>query len=273
MPVHRNKILVIGGDLRLIKMAEGLVSGGFEVIKYATSEGEKNGIEAVKSLEEGVGRSDIVILGLPVSHDGVTVCAPFYKGVLYIDNLIEKLGNTKLVLGGKISEELAQKLDERGIEYADYLKREEMAVANAVPTAEGAIEIAMSEMPITICGSNCLVVGYGRIGKCLAKMLHGIGANVTVAARSEGDMAMVRALGFDAAKTSEMSDCVNSYDLIINTVPHKVINEAVIEKINRNTLLIDLASKPGGVDFILCLQHDAAPISRTKSVRTQRHAL
>lgn len=107
----------------------------------------------------------------------------------------------------------------------------------------------MNELPITLCGSRCLVVGYGRIGKCLAKMLQGIGACVTVSARSLGDMAMIRAFGYKAVHTAELASIAGDFDLIINTVPHKVINESVIERINRETLVIDLASKPGGVDM------------------------
>lgn len=107
----------------------------------------------------------------------------------------------------------------------------------------------MGELPITLCGSNCLVVGFGRIGKCLAKMLFGIGAKVHVAARKYSDLAWIKALGYEGLHTNAISKSAESYDLIINTVPHKVIDSSVISNVRNDTLIIDLASKPGGVEM------------------------
>lgn len=121
--------------------------------------------------------------------------------------------------------------------------------ANAVPTAEGAVEIAMSETPFTLHGSKCLVTGYGRIGKILSKMLRGIGARVSVEARKYADLALIEGNSCEAVSLGELSHHVGEYDVIFNTVPTLLFDREMLEKVKKDVLIIDLASRPGGVDF------------------------
>lgn len=140
----------------------------------------------------------------------------------------------------------------------DYSKREEFAVMNAVPTSEGAIECAMHEYDGTINGSNCLVIGYGRIGKVLSDMLGGLGAKVSVSARKKSDIAYIQAKGFKALKTNELSFMPQghtAFDLIFNTVPFMILDSHTLARIapgGSDTIIIDLASLPGGVDLEAC---------------------
>lgn len=122
-------------------------------------------------------------------------------------------------------------------------------ITNAVPTAEGAIEIAMSETPITLHGSKCLVTGYGRIGKILAKMLRGIGAKVSVEARKYADLALIEGHSCEAIALGELAHHVGEYDIIFNTVPTMLFDREILCKVKKDALIIDLASRPGGVDF------------------------
>jgi len=131
----------------------------------------------------------------------------------------------------------------------DILEREEMAVLNAIPTAEGAIQIAMEELPITLNGSKVLVLGYGRLGKTLSKMLGGIGADVFVEARKYSDIAWIKAYGHKPVNINDLSSVISSMDLIYNTIPHKILDSEMLEQVGKECLVIDLASKPGGVDF------------------------
>ncbi len=130
---------------------------------------------------------------------------------------------------------------------ADYYTREEFAVRNAVPTAEGAVEIAMREYPGTVSGSRCLVAGFGRVGKTLARMLLGIGAQVTVAARKPADLAWIESLGCHPIQTAQIGG--GDYDMIFNTIPAMIFNRHVLSELRGCSLLVDLASAPGGVDF------------------------
>lgn len=122
-------------------------------------------------------------------------------------------------------------------------------IANAVPTAEGAIEIAMTETPITIHGSKCLVTGYGKIGKILSKMLCGLGAQTYVEARKYADLAMIEGHGYEPLALGELKSRIGEFDIIFNTVPAMIFDENILKNVKKDALIIDLASKPGGVDF------------------------
>ena len=120
---------------------------------------------------------------------------------------------------------------------------------NAIPTAEGAIQIAMEKSKITLHGSKCLILGFGRIGKILAKMLIGIGADVYCEARKHSDIAWIKSYGYNAIDLTELDTYLNDFDFIFNTIPHLILDKDKLSLINKECVFIDLASKPGGIDF------------------------
>ncbi|WP_178667358.1 NAD(P)-dependent oxidoreductase [uncultured Eubacterium sp.] len=128
----------------------------------------------------------------------------------------------------------------------DYTKDETFAVENAFYTAEGAICIAVQNSSLSLINSSVLMVGYGRISKALHRLLSGYTPNITVCARNDSQQAIARMNGADAIGFDELN-C--RYDFIFNTVPHPVINERELRTCNDDTLIIDLASFPGGVDM------------------------
>ncbi len=235
-------ISVIGGDLRQLTLAKLLKEDGYQV-KLA---GFDKGPGEFSVLCENIWQSDVIILPFPASHDGKTVNSPYSETPIPITP--EALSSANLVLGGNLSP-LEEVLKASRVKYIDYLKREELMIKNAIPTAEGAIELAFSEMPITLHSSKCLVVGYGRIGKVLSKMLDGIGAEVTISARKHSDLAWIAANGFCAIHNAELSKKASEFDVIFNTAPAMVLDKSVLTNIKPDALIIDLASKPGGVDF------------------------
>ena len=109
--------------------------------------------------------------------------------------------------------------------------------------------MALSEMPITLHDSKALILGYGRIGKVLAKMLDAFGADVGVCARRFESLAWIHTMGFKGIKLCSLADNINKYDVIFNTIPSMVLDKQILRNINKKSLIIDLASKPGGVDF------------------------
>ena len=125
--------------------------------------------------------------------------------------------------GDPVTEALA---GQRGITVLDYFAREELAVANAVPTAEGAVQIALEQMPITLHGSRVLVIGFGRVGRAVAQRMAALGARVTVAARRYESLAWAQAIGYGAEKTGQLAGWLCGYDLVVNTVPALVLGEA-----------------------------------------------
>lgn len=107
----------------------------------------------------------------------------------------------------------------------------------------------MENLPITLHGCRALVVGYGRIGRILAHRLRGLGAFVTVAARKYEQLAWAEVDGCTAQRLADLKGWLCGYDLVINTVPSRVLTEELMADLKPSCLVIDVASKPGGVDM------------------------
>ena len=130
-----------------------------------------------------------------------------------------------------------------------FRSREELAISNAVPTAEGAVQLAMEHLPITIHGAKVLIIGFGRVGRLTAQRFQAMGARVSVAARKYDQLAWAQAMGFGGEHLSNLKGWLCGYDLIVNTVPAQVLGREELEDIKPDCLILDLASKPGGVDL------------------------
>lgn len=127
--------------------------------------------------------------------------------------------------------------------------RDDVAVLNSIPTAEAALKIAIEETDHTIHGSNVMVLGFGRTGETLARLFSAVGANVSVAARKDGDLARITEMRLRPVHMDNLADHISEIDICINTIPHMVLDEAVLSKVPASSLIIDIASKPGGTDF------------------------
>ena len=123
-----------------------------------------------------------------------------------------------------------------------------MLFRSAISTAEGAIQIAINETPKNLHGNNVLVLGFGRIGKILSKMLDGIGSKVACEARKTTDLAWIKAYGYEPINLIELKQNLSRFDIIINTIPFVVLDKEMLQEVKKDALIIDLASNPGGVD-------------------------
>ena len=136
-----------------------------------------------------------------------------------------------------------------GITVVDYFAREELAVANAAAAAEGAVQLLFEELPVTLAGTKCLIIGFGRIGKLLARKLLPLGVDVAVSARRHADFAWIKACGYKVEDTRLLDGRISDYDVIVNTVPARILGEERLRGLKAECLCLDLASKPGGIDF------------------------
>ncbi len=247
---NKRSFAVIGGDLRQVKLIKSLVVDGYHVSVLGFNNVEI-GIEVSngQTIEEAVQDVDYIIAPLPCTVDDTTVNAPFCDEPICYKELFKCISDKQLLIGGKISEKIMNLAKIYNVFPIDYFDREELIVLNTIPTAEGAIQIAMEELPITLHNSRCLVLGFGRIGKVLSKMLAGIGAKVTVEARKHSDIAWVKSYGYQGIYLYEIGNYIGKFDIIFNTIPKVMLDQQTLSKISKECLVIDLASKPGGVDF------------------------
>ena len=245
------KIAVIGGDLRMVKLVEMLAKDNFEVYTYALEKAESiSKVENVKqkpSIQEVLQDVKVVIGPIPLSSNNISINTPFSETNVTIEELSQAL-NGKIFIAGNMKPELYEYTKEKNVQIIDLLNREELAVLNTISTAEGAIQIAMEETNSTIHGSDVLVMGYGRVGKIVANMLKGIGANVYCEARKNVDLAWIKAYGYVPVRLNELEETLPKYDIVINTIPSMVLDENRLRYLKKECLIIDLASNPGGVD-------------------------
>ncbi len=155
-----------------------------------------------------------------------------------------------VLLCGRVTDELHQLAKRRSLLLHSYLQQEEMALLNAVPTAEAAIELALSQLPITLWESRCLLTGFGRCAKPLARLLTAFGAQLTVCARSPKDLALARSFGLTALPLAQMDTLLPQQQLIFNTVPAPILGKEQLRLLPHDCLLIDLASGAGGIDHL-----------------------
>lgn len=182
--------------------------------------------------------ADYILLPMPLCAEQLDLTAVFAAA---------KPG--AVAFAGRVNEQAQALARQFGIELCDYLLREELAVLNAIPTCEGALEILLRERNVTLWQARVVITGFGRIAKLLAPRLLAMGAKVTVAARKPSDRAMARAMGLNAVPIEQLESCLAQSDIAVNTVPARLIEGGMIAQMDKNALLLDLASAPGGIDL------------------------
>ncbi|MCL2420240.1 MAG: dipicolinate synthase subunit DpsA [Defluviitaleaceae bacterium] len=239
---------VVGGDKRNIELARMLSGQGHTVKLFGFVNYERETPMQCKNLYEAVSHADCIIGPIPCSHNGDALNAPFHNAPVYVEDLFRLIKPHQHFLAGVIKPELIELASKYNIRIIDMLKREELLIKNAIPTAEGAIKIAIEETDITLHGNRMMVIGYGRIGKILAAMLRGIGAKVLAVVNSDEAAAFAESSGHKAIYFEDMENNLKNADVIFNTVPKILLNKDNMRHIRKNTLLIDLASPPYGVE-------------------------
>lgn len=209
---------------------------------------EKGGGDGGAPLDQAL-EGDILLLPMPVCRKNGMLHLPLTDTELEAERLWARLRYDQLLLGGMTGDLSRRLMADYGLTLLDYYDREETQVANAVPTAEGALQLAMESTDRTLHGSRCLIIGYGRIGRLLADRLLALGAEVTVSARKYGDLAWIEAWGCRGVQTGALTGQLDRFDLIFNTAPALILDGTRLWETREDCVIIDLASAPGGVDL------------------------
>lgn len=259
------RFLIIGGDKRQYYLAKTLEERGYHVncinvpgmeLSY---EGQKS--EAIKSenIEEEtledilLDRDLCIVLPVPVTVDGKTIKQEVNRKAMELRWLYDRLHQGQTVYGGILFPQLLEVCEVKNVICHDLMKEECVILKNAVATAEGTIAEAILLGQETIHGKNCLVIGYGNCGSVLADKLKGFGGKVSVMARRESMCVKAETLGYEAFDIGEEKNWnLGEYDYIFNTVPTMVLTKNRLAACKKNVVIIDIASKPGGTDFVYC---------------------
>jgi dipicolinate synthase subunit A len=232
---HSLTFAVIGGDRRSFFAAKRLREYGFETNLFGF-ENEKTYDPSEKI------RAEVALLPVPFSRDGVHLFAPESKEKILISDVLASVSEDALIFVGG-----ANGIADHRI--TDYAKREDFALMNAVPTAEGALMLALQNGKITVDGMSVAVIGFGRVARAVSRLFSAAGAEITVFARREQARAEVHILGYTAKPLSALTEYAHEYRLLINTVPAKIFERDTLMRIRKDALLMELASAPFGVDF------------------------
>jgi|SRR5699024_10450024 len=250
--LHDFNILIIGGDNRYVEVMKGLAQEGATVY-IVGFETFTEDVDAIHTNLKDVNFSKLDALLLPVSgtnNEGKIKLAPFSKQELQLTE--EKIKQTPehCTIYTGISNDFLDTIARRTKRaLVPLFARDDMAILNSIPTAEGTLALAMEKTDTMIHGSNVLVLGFGRVGITVANLFASVGAQVGVSARKAADLARIKEMGLKPIHFNEIEQEAAKHDILINTIPSLIVDKTVLSSVPTSSLIIDLASAPGGVDF------------------------
>lgn len=243
--MSRTRFAIIGGDYRYKLLKELLEKDGYAVSIYGNIY-----CESTESLDACLMDAKAVIAPIPIIKEENRI--NMNENFKINDNELltaMKNHNINILIGGVISPYIKKKALEYDIVTTDLFSLEEVAINNAIPTAEGAIMTAIKESDKVLFKSRVLVMGFGRCGKVLSNMLKGIGADVSVTYRKKRDEAYIYSLNCTPVNINEIDKTIASYDFIFNSIPALILNKELLKRIRKDTIIIDIAQAPGGIDY------------------------
>lgn len=248
-------IAVIGGDARQGWAADALEFLGHRVPRFgvprrAEEEDGQSGKQPrnAASLGEAMAEADVVLCPVPFTRDGIWL-SHTAEPPIPISGLLKGLRPGHRLIAGDFPEELRAHCEEKGIPLHALLEREDFATLNAIPTAEATIAQAIIKSSGNLQQSDCLVLGFGRCGRAIARKLKGLDANVTVALRRWPNACAALTAGFQAVDMEALPWLVPRPRYVFNTIPAPVLGEELLRLLPKEALLLDVASAPGGIDF------------------------
>ncbi|HLS10335.1 dipicolinic acid synthetase subunit A [Lentibacillus sp.] len=247
------QVAVIGGDARyleLIRQLQALPEMTISLIGFDKLEQGFTGLNQIDLADLDQGTLDAVILPITGSNQEGYVETVFSDQTVQLtDDWFEGLGDNTVVFTGISNDYLDKACEKANVKLIPLLNRDDVAIYNSIPTAEGMIMMAIEHTDYTIHSSRVIVVGFGRVGNTVANKFAALGAKVSVCAKSIMDLARITELGHTAIPFDQLHEHTRDCDLLINTVPAQVVTKDAIQHLPPHGIIFDLASKPGGTDF------------------------
>lgn len=244
-------LALLGGDARELELMRGLAAGGARLRVVGLPTDDVPAVERLPDPLAAVRGARAVIAPMSGADARGFLPTPLAPedNIRLDDGLWAAIGRKRPLFIGVISSAQARAAAAHGVRVVEVAAVEEIAIANSIPTAEGAVRLAMEKLPVTIHGSNALVLGFGRCGMTLARLLDAMGARVGVVARQAADRARALEMGLRPWTFSRLMDAVADQHVIFNTVPAVTLTAAVLAATRSDVLIVDIASAPGGTNF------------------------
>ncbi|MEN1969919.1 dipicolinic acid synthetase subunit A [Lentibacillus sp. N15] len=246
-------IAVLGGDgryLELIRQLQQLPDTTIFLVGFDKLEQGFTGLKQADFNELEPETLDAVILPITGTNQKGEIETVFSDQDIKLSrDWFKRLRPSTLVFTGITNAYLTAMTTELNLELIALFDRDDVAIYNSIPTAEGTIMMAIEHTDYTIHSSRVIVVGFGRVGNTVANKFSALGAKVSVCARSIRDLARITEMGLTAIPLDDLPKHTADCDLLINTIPAFVIKQDSIQQLPSHALIYDLASKPGGTDF------------------------
>ena len=245
------QVAVVVGDERCLELARALSGWDVQVRAVGVpADRPVPGVRCLAALEQAVEDAEALVLPIGgVDPDGrVTRCLD--PAEVRLDaRCLRRLRPGGRVVAGGAPPYLREMADALGLRLVDLQEDEPFQLLNALVTAEGAVQLAMNHLPVTVHGSRTVVVGLGRCGYQIARLLQAMGSRVTAVAYGPVEEARAYAMGIRAVRPEEMGEAVRQADAVFNTAPAPVLTETVLAAMRRDAFIVDIASGSGGTDF------------------------
>lgn len=245
------RLAVIGGDDRELYMIPELQKLGAYIVGVGFEKATPiEGLSLVSSPREAVGQVDALLFPMYGTDERGGIKAKYSISPIILNKeVLQAIPSNVPLFIGWARPALKSAADVMGIRIIETANLDQLAILNSIPSAEGAIQMAMENSPITIHGSESFVLGLGRCGWTLARTLKGLGSRVNGVARKSADLARAVEMGLTAVHFSDLEEEIGRAELIFNTVPQPVLDKVMLDRVSKDAVIIDIASIPGGTDF------------------------
>ncbi|WP_027093596.1 dipicolinate synthase subunit DpsA [Cohnella thermotolerans] len=246
------QVVLAGGDARQLEVIRRLTEqdASITICGFDRLETSFPGVVRAEWQPSVLRQADALVLPPVGTDDDGTISAIFTERELKLtDDFMDALPKSCKIYCGLAKTYLRKLAEKHHIKLVELFERDDVAIYNSIPTAEGAVMMAIQNTDITIHGSNCIVLGLGRTGLTLARTLQGLGAKVKTGVRGEDLFARAYEMGFEPFYVPDLARQTGNIDLLFNTIPNMIITAQVIAGLPLRAVIIDLASKPGGTDF------------------------
>lgn len=249
MIADTGKIVVAGGDMRQVFLAEILSSKGYQVAACGLcGRTDDHRIRRADTLKEALEDADVVAAPVPFFSAG-KISGKYQISDMDVETLLREMPENGILFGGNIPSDVGKRFRDRGVTVYDMMKDEYVAMQNTAATAEGAIAEAIKRSPRNLSKSRCMVLGYGRCGSTLALLLRGFSCHLTVVERDAARAAGASVLADRVLTGQGLAEEIGDAEFIFNTVPEKILNREELLRVKKSAWIFDLASSPGGADY------------------------
>lgn len=252
---HFYDFAIIGGDMRQAYLAKELADYGFRVCCYALcKEADSHALLAessaafTSSLSEACDASCIVC-PIPLCKNGTSLNQSAQQDDLAVSAVLSYINANQFFFAGCIPNDIQVKATAKGVIVYDLMQDLRLSYFNSIATAEGAICEAIARSPMNLRKSSCAVLGYGKCGKTICQYLTGMLCHVCVISEPESELAEAATVAETTGNFAYFKTAAGQFDFIFNTVPARVIDSDILKNMKRTTMIIDIASAPGGTDF------------------------